>query len=196
MANRVINLQSLQRFSTIPNQLNKLKKRVVPQGRKRHAPEFPAVSGNIELDGLTRYEQDFFETCSWVKALFEKVHNDSLPNNTNFIKNKSEILVEKTTFYPYDFTLPLQPPIMQYIIDLDQINLKPHQRHFMLLLCKDKLDVYKNIIVLSTLQELQLVLKNSLECDEGFNEIPLDLSQVKIGTKVITKDNTVPQQWL
>jgi len=47
-------------------------------GRRRAdgGDAFKALTGNVNVDGLNRYELDFFETAKWTQNLLLKMRND------------------------------------------------------------------------------------------------------------------------
>lgn len=161
------------------------------------------VTGEIENDGLTRYEQDFFETLEWVKILALKVQNDELPKSPGVYNPEGCLVIQKTREVTYDFSRVPVPDEEVFILDMNKLpaEITPIQRHYLLLICKDRFDAYTNTVTFLSSDEIKKTWKEVLEFKqdkmaEDVAKIPLDLSNIKktVGRK--KKDLSFPKEWL
>lgn len=180
---------------------------------------YPPLSHSVG-DGLTLYDLDLFETVGWLAPLLSKLCTDNLskpkrvsvpdedsPNTTDTsgktrqVPASSGITLQKTIFYTHNFTTKPPPPSHSYILDLKTLAMTPAQRHTLLVLCRERLEVERQVVVLRP-GEVKGVLgavfgrsgdKGELEVEEGcdFTHVPLDLSGEKVGRRELE----FPVEW-
>jgi hypothetical protein len=155
--------------------------------------EFPAVTGDVNVDGLTRYEIDIWETSIWVKELIQMVQNDTLPTATKWTPPSLPLVVQKTCTKSFDFAQKPVDDSHTYIIDMSKLEVTPTQRHFMLLLCKDKYDLTHNVIRLHSAKELKSVWEEVKKCGD-YSGVKLDFSDVVVKSQ--KKEHPFPAAWL
>lgn len=122
------------------------------------------ITGNINLDGLHRYDLDFLETADWVKKLLLKMKTDLTPDVANTFSSETSypLAFQSTQKFTYDFTVPNPTPIRTRLLArVDGLGLTTREQiHKLLVLAGDAYDPYQGVITLF-LHENEIVAKNS-----------------------------------
>lgn len=113
------------------------------------------VTGNIDVDGLHRFELDWLETAQWTKDLLLSMQNDR-----NALQKMAKTFVPPSKLNPiclnsrishlYDFSLrPTTKFPVDLMVKVDDLSLKSEEMHKFLILVGDLYDPTTRILKLS-----------------------------------------------
>ena len=126
------------------------------ESRAPNLPEISEISGDVDKDGLHRFELDLFETAEWTKNLVETMAADSeklKKLNKPFIAptENTPLCFKTTRFFTYDFTKrPNQIHPVSLLVKVSELSLKDDQRRKLLLLTGDYYDPVTDVITLES----------------------------------------------
>ncbi|KAI9203451.1 mitochondrial ribosomal subunit protein-domain-containing protein [Polychytrium aggregatum] len=173
------------------------------------------IVGNMDQDGLSRFDLDFTETCEWTKelllkmkhdhALLKSFHKEYRPRN---LKDGQVVCVETTHRFTYDFSKP-QPKNSAVSLHarVSELGLSPKEHHKFLLLSGSDYDPYTDVVTLTRTEEdsayvrkniiaahdiLKRMIEESKNAQDTMEGVPLDFRHIKpkrIGLEF-------PKEWL
>ncbi|TPX32810.1 hypothetical protein SmJEL517_g04135 [Synchytrium microbalum] len=105
------------------------------------------LTGDINKDGMHRYELDFVETASWCRRILESMRDDvqtlkdkAKPLQLPTTESSPLVAIQTRTQHAYDFS---KPPIPDTSVTLhllvSELGLSQSQHHKLALLCGDEL---------------------------------------------------------
>ncbi|KAI9092170.1 mitochondrial ribosomal subunit protein-domain-containing protein [Phlyctochytrium arcticum] len=181
--------------------------------------DIATITGDLDKDGVHRFEMDFLETAEWTKDLLLKMQND-----VDMLKEKlkpyeappaEHVVTTYTDRYAYDFTQPL-PYDTRVVLQVQsaKLNLSDPEKHKFLLLAGKSYDPYSDVITLEVetgesartgdakadreenrlalARRLEAMIKQAKDTKDSFTDVPLDLRHIK------PKKNKLdfPEEWL
>ncbi|KAL2912459.1 28S ribosomal protein S35, mitochondrial [Polyrhizophydium stewartii] len=181
------------------------------------------LTGDLETDGLHRYEVEFFETAEWVKTAIRKMQTaekDLAALHKPFVAPTSAqpVVVKYTDRYTYDFTKP--PPVNNAVtlqVRVANLGLSAEQRHKFLLLAGSTYDPYLDVVTLHDAKEpqdsisaeidrtlslkelsarLDRILAEAKDTKDSFTDVPVDLSYLPPKRPKQLRNLEFPKQWL
>ncbi|KAH6566611.1 hypothetical protein BASA50_000891 [Batrachochytrium salamandrivorans] len=187
-------------------------------------PSIP-LTGNLDVDGLHRFEIDLMETADWVKAALIKMKHAR--KNLSALHKPFEpsspakpLCVQYTERYTYDFTRP--PPInnaIQLQVRVADLGLTSQERHRFLLLAGTTYDPYLDVVSMRSEKGQQDSLSEKIDrtlslkelsgridkmiaaaktLHDSFTDVPVNLSHAKRpkGVQQSTRSLKFPAEWL
>ncbi|KAJ3118145.1 28S ribosomal protein S35, mitochondrial [Phlyctochytrium bullatum] len=193
---------TLRTFTSTPRVLARRKQEAIGKGADE---VFPSVTGDLDKDGLTRYDLDLLETTDWVNSLLMRMQADGkafVPkeDDTPSTPTPNPAFVFKyTDRHSYDLTQPrptLDDSSVVLVAHIPSLALSPPQRHKLLLLAGKMYDPYTDTVTFTlggkvdrsavsfNEKKLALVRMATAFLDEAkkgdaFEDVPLDLRHVK-----------------
>ncbi|KAI8919184.1 mitochondrial ribosomal subunit protein-domain-containing protein [Powellomyces hirtus] len=189
-------------------------------GYRREDIDFAQLTGDLQTDGVHRYELDFLETVQWVKQLLIKMEDDQ-----ELLKSKSRPYTPHSSTQPlcfqysdntkYDFTKP-QPYNTKITmhVKISTLDLTPAQRHQLLLLAGKTYNPYLDVVSVSAetsdvartgdatkdreinkaqlREEFLRMLDEAKSGKDSFTDVPLDMRHLKVRRSGLE----FPEQWL
>ncbi|KAI9003212.1 mitochondrial ribosomal subunit protein-domain-containing protein [Gaertneriomyces semiglobifer] len=194
----------LRSFSTTTHSLARRRPNA---GERRDELDFTAITGDLNKDGLHRYELDFMETAKWVKDLLVAMKQDANTLKAMHVPFKAPntkstpLCVQFTDRHTYDFTQP-QPrnTKVTFHLRVSDLGLTDVQRHKFLLLAGKLYDPYTDVVtVRSETDEARAtddvsdraenvetlgrmvadMVREAREGKETFEDLPVDMRHVK-----------------
>ncbi|KAI8820854.1 mitochondrial ribosomal subunit protein-domain-containing protein [Fimicolochytrium jonesii] len=207
----------LRSFTTTP--INLARRKQTAGERRDEDDGVKALTGNLAVDGVHRYELDFLETAEWVKELLVKMRDDQ-----GMLKDLSRpftpptphhtLIVETRDRFTYDFTQPAPVDTdVKLHVPVAGLNLDAQQRHKLLLLAGQNYDPYIDVITLKKetpvegvkdalsdrdqnrvelARAVRRMVEDAKDTTDSFTDIPLDMRHLKprnVGLEF-------PQEWL
>jgi hypothetical protein len=135
-----------------------------------------SLSGDVDKDGLDRFEVDWFETSEWTRDLLESMMNDA-----EYLKSmtkpysavdvlRNPLCVKSVREYTYDFSKPQSTGReVEVMFDVDGLGLSENEKHKLLVLAGDLYDREQNIVALK--RDDGDVIELSRVVDELINEV-------------------------
>ncbi len=175
---RIFNTVQTRHFSStstshLPRQIN---------DRITKLPDIKTISGDIDIDGIHRFDLDTLETAEWTKELLLSMQNDThdkAPTNTFIQPNKDiPLCFESKHEFLYDFSKPASTrcPVKLHV-RVSELGLTKQQNHTLLVLVGKAYDPYTGVITLSREDEEYPHENNQLLLMQTFDTL---LEHVKV----------------
>jgi hypothetical protein len=148
------------------------------------------ITGDIDKDGLNRYELDFMEQATVVKELLLKLQKDQFQPKK--FEKKGSICLQVNSSFEFDKKSTEKSYLLH--VPLDALSIDKKQRHSLILLVGKRFDPYTNSFTLqgNSKPELQEILDKLLtESTRDLSDIRVDLRHVRI-----RKTLDFPVQWI
>ncbi|EGF82415.1 hypothetical protein BATDEDRAFT_86631 [Batrachochytrium dendrobatidis JAM81] len=187
-------------------------------------PSIP-LTGDLDVDGLTRFEIDFMETADWVKTSLLKMKHAKkdlahLHKPFEPATPTKPICVKYTERYTYDFTRP--PPVNNAValqVRVADLGLTPPQKHKFLLLAGKAYDPYMDLVSMAdskgqshslsedidralSLKQLSGYMDEMIaaakDTTDSFTDVPVNLTHAKRpkGVRQTARNLEFPTTWL
>jgi hypothetical protein len=153
------------------------------EARTASLPEIAEISGDIDKDGIHRFELDLLESAEWTKNLLESMatdHGKLKKLHKPFVApTKDSPLCFKTTrFFTYDFTKrPSQVHPVSLLVKVSELGLKEDQHRKLLLIAGDYYDPAADVITLESSAEGNSIQDNKATLLDVFKNL---LSEAKV----------------
>ncbi|KAI8586659.1 mitochondrial ribosomal subunit protein-domain-containing protein [Geranomyces variabilis] len=189
--------------------------------RQRDEAGFSALTGDIEKDGVHRFEMDFLETAQWVKEMLHKMKDDQ-----KMLQSKARpytpkppsshpLCFQTSTLATYDFSTPApyNTRVLLHVRVAD-LALEPARRHQLLLLAGDRYDPYTDVVTMEaetsdvartgnmtadrdknkeTLRSaFAAMLEEAKTAKDSFTDVPLDMRHIPVKRAGLE----FPESWL
>jgi hypothetical protein len=126
-------------------------KTLVPEKSGLGTLELETLTGNLDVDGINRYELDFIEAADFTGDLLLKMQNDTekLKSLHKEFEPKGDICIEFREDYTYDFSKPAPINSQTKVhVKVSSVVENGHQRHTLLLLAGKQYSPYTDTITL------------------------------------------------
>ena len=126
-------------------------KTLVPEKAGLGTLELQTLTGDLDKDGVSRYELDFIEAAEFTGDLLSKMANDTDKLRALYkpFEPKGDICIEFQDEYNYDFSKPSPVNCQAKVhVKVPAVVDKPPERHTLLLLAGKRYNPYTDTITL------------------------------------------------
>ncbi|KAJ3156939.1 37S ribosomal protein S24, mitochondrial [Geranomyces michiganensis] len=189
--------------------------------RQREDAAFGALTGDIDKDGVHRFEMDFLETAQWVKEMLYRMKDDQamLASKarpyTPTSSSTHPLCFQTSTLATYDFSnpAPYNTRVVLHVRVAD-LALEPQRRHQLLLLAGDRYDPYTDVVTMeaetsdvartgdmmadreknkeSLRSAFAAMLNEAMTAEDSFTDVPLDMRHITVKRAGLE----FPKSWL
>ena len=131
-----------------------LRSRKPSEARVPLLPVISNITGDIDNDGLHRFELDWYETAEWTKSLLESMRDDRellAKKQKEFIpySQNTPLCFKKTAYHSFDFSKrPATHHPATLLVKVSELQLKPDERRRFLLLAGEYYDPELDVVTL------------------------------------------------